>query len=509
MDMIRYDIGLVYRSNHNYGANLTHYALANYLLKQNNSILLIDMPSGLALSLPLDRDDPFELFGCNPYIFINSLEDIDQHNLGEKAIYVWRAKHIWELDKANELCQMFLVGSDQLWRSYFLVGSGHYSLLGWVAEGKYRASYSTSFGTDSFEGDDIEIRTVGNLLGEFNRISIREKSGVQIVNNLSGVKAKWVVDPVFLLGEEDYSKLIINDNNEYNIGFYILDFTDSKICFLERQIEIYNYSCAGYTDAMVQKTMDDKLAKYLLISKTVESWITMIKKSKFVITDSFHGMCFAIIFHKPFVVIADENIQRGFTRIQELLNRLGLENHIVSNEELNNVCLEDYEDINYKVIDRILNNCINESKMWLNETVSEGLATECNSIRCNDCWNKFSESKYLEHMRKRNSISNIISDRFSCCEKYVIWGTGNIFSEYSSAVIEETSPIYVVDNNKDKWGKIYCNYLECKSPECLYTEDVVVIILVESEYVSNSIINQLKKYNIGKYITYSEISEKR
>ena len=112
-------------------------------------------------------------------------------------------------------------------------------------------------------------------------------------------------------------------------------------------------------------------------------------------------------------------------------------------------------------------------------------------------------------MRKRNSISNIISDRFSCCEKYVIWGTGNIFSEYSSAVIEETSPIYVVDNNKDKWGKIYCNYLECKSPECLYTEDVVVIILVESEYVSNSIINQLKKYNIGKYITYSEISEKR
>ena len=78
-----------------------------------------------------------------------------------------------------------------------------------------------------------------------------------------------------------------------------------------------------------------------------------------------------------------------------------------------------------------------------------------------------------------------------------------------SSLIEETSPIYVVDNNKDKWGKIYCNYLECKSPECLYTEDVVLIILVESEYVSNSIINQLKKYNIGKYITYSEISEKR
>ena len=67
----------------------------------------------------------------------------------------------------------------------------------------------------------------------------------------------------------------------------------------------------------------------------------------------------------------------------------------------------------------------------------------------------------------------------------------------------------IIANNKDKWGKIYCNYLECKSPECLYTEDVVVIILVESEYVSNSIINQLKKYNIGKYITYSEISEKR
>ena len=63
MDMIRYDIGLVYRSNHNYGANLTHYALANYLLKQNNSILLIDMPSVFALSLPLERDDPFELFG--------------------------------------------------------------------------------------------------------------------------------------------------------------------------------------------------------------------------------------------------------------------------------------------------------------------------------------------------------------------------------------------------------------------------------------------------------------
>ncbi len=59
--MIRrtFDIGLVYRSNHNYGANLTHYALANVLLRQGKRVLLIDMPSGLGLSLPMDRDDPF------------------------------------------------------------------------------------------------------------------------------------------------------------------------------------------------------------------------------------------------------------------------------------------------------------------------------------------------------------------------------------------------------------------------------------------------------------------
>lgn len=508
--MIRrtFDIGLVYRSNHNYGANLTHYALANVLLRQGKRVLLIDMPSGLGLSLPMDRDDPFELFSQNPYRVINSMESIHQNILEDNVIYVWRAKHIWEIDETNKVCKMFLVGSDQLWRYYFLKGSAYYSLLGWSAPDRYCASYATSFGVDTFECGDEEKKFVGTLLKRLKRKSTREKSGTQIVKELSGTEAEWVIDPVFLLDKEDYLQITNNDRNDHSIGFYILDFSDNKCNFLLKQIKKANGSCVGYADAMVEKNVKSCLSVYISDTRTVESWLNMVENSEFVITDSFHGMCFAIILHKPFIVIADDNIQRGYSRIFELLNRIGLERHIISEELLDCIRIEEYRNINYVDVDRYLKCFIQESKDWLIETINEGLAGKYNNTVVDDYWRCYSQRVYYEYNKKQNALSEIINSRFAKDRKCVIWGTGGKFYELSQLIMEMIDPVYVVDNNSDKWGKIFWNCLECRNPEILKDKDYFVIILIENRRAVNSIVNQLSHYGIREYITYEEIMER-
>ena len=81
---------------------------------------------------------------------------------------------------------------------------------------------------------------------------------------------------------------------------------------------------------------------------SIEEWLTLLYKSKFVITDSFHGTVFSIIFHKPFYVI--DNPQRGSARILTLLQFLGLEKRFVKDiKSFNN--LKYIKDIDWLDVD--------------------------------------------------------------------------------------------------------------------------------------------------------------
>lgn len=219
------------------------------------------------------------------------------------------------VDKINKNFNKFIVGSDQIWRS-----SWHHNYVyyyDWVYGSKTLISYSASFGTEKFNGKKDEISYISKCLKRFDAISVRENSGVDILKDTFNINnGIQVIDPTMLLEANDYQKII---DNEYSkvpdykyIAYYVLDDKD-------------------YMNINDSSILADLKKKYIFIDimhddsgnyRTFGEFLNLIKNAKYVITSSFHGSVFSIIYNKQFVTITTEN--RGNERIESLFKNLGI-----------------------------------------------------------------------------------------------------------------------------------------------------------------------------------------
>lgn len=207
----------------------------------------------------------------------------------------------------------FVVGSDQVWRPRYNRGILSNLFLDFT-EGKNvkRYAYAASFGTDVWEFDALQTVQCAALAKKFDAISVREASGVTLCHNYLGVEASHVLDPTLMLEAEDYLCLchgIEHPQGDY-IAVYTLDYTKEKMALLKEvslQLNlplhfIGRFSKKGYP--------------------SIESWLEGIAHAKYVITDSFHGTVFSIIFQKQFVTLG--NAIRGNSRFSSLFATLGI-----------------------------------------------------------------------------------------------------------------------------------------------------------------------------------------
>ena len=225
--------------------------------------------------------------------------------------------------------EAYVVGSDQVWRPINTVFSYKY-FLDFTHETKVkRVAYAASFGTDEWEFTFEQTATCASLLKKFDAVSVREESAVQICKDRFGVEALQTLDPTFLLTQADYLSLIKKKSTrkyKKNIIAYILDVNIEK-CSIMRGISD-ELQCKGkmitphpYMQKMEMNTYEND---YYL---SVEQWLWHFNQASFVITDSFHGCVFAILFNKPFVVI--DNKERGSTRFHSLLDLFDLRSRLV------------------------------------------------------------------------------------------------------------------------------------------------------------------------------------
>ena len=177
--------------------------------------------------------------------------------------------------------------------------------------------------------EDISSKKITNcinLLKRFNAVSVREKSAVNICEEQLGVSARHVLDPTMLLNVEDYATLFnktVVNVNENHLLVYILDNNDDIKKSVENLSIRFNLNSHAVNAIEVQ---NQKSYKYKFPS--VENWLRGFYDAKYVITDSFHGTVFSIIFNKPFICLGNEN--RGSSRFNSLLGMFGLENRLVS-----------------------------------------------------------------------------------------------------------------------------------------------------------------------------------
>lgn len=207
----------------------------------------------------------------------------------------------------NECFDAVIVGSDQVWRpnmnlcieDMFLVFANDFPIK--------RISYAASFGVNEWEYTPKQTKVCSALAKKFNAISVREESGVKLCKEHLGVDATWVLDPTLLLKKEDYLKLCqeVPVNSSRFMAVYVLNLNDSVK--------------ATYESIAKEKNLEVKyFAADANATLSVPEWLAMFRDASYVVTDSFHGTVFSIIFEKEFKCIYNET--RGAARFESLLN---------------------------------------------------------------------------------------------------------------------------------------------------------------------------------------------
>ncbi|MCM1066450.1 MAG: polysaccharide pyruvyl transferase family protein [Muribaculaceae bacterium] len=245
-----------------------------------------------------------------------------------------------------------IVGSDQVWRpryNYFLDDM----FLRFCKNSPIRKiAYSASFGVDNWEYTQEQTKSAKKLIRHFNKVSVREDSAINLIRHNLEFEAVQTLDPTLLLDKTNYLDLIKEKNiskNKY-IAAYILNPTSEINETLRSFAEITNLELMGFS-------ADSRMAI------SVGEWLSAISHSDFVITDSFHGMAFSIIFHKDFYVICNE--ERGCSRFISLLSQLNLCNRIISDAK----CLTENTKIDWTAVDEKINILRNNSIEYIQDAL--------------------------------------------------------------------------------------------------------------------------------------------
>jgi len=269
----------------NYGAVLTAYALQTILLKHEYNPYLIKVT---------DVKKP----STNPFFIFEKDNLFTTKNIIKQT----------DLKLLNMYFDNFVVGSDQIWRYKYIKKYYKTYFFSFVEEHKKKIACAVSFGQKDWEGNETVTEEIKDYTKRFNAISVREKSGVELCNNTFGVNAKAIFDPVFYLTKNDWKKLL--DKSSVNLKSSCLVYVLDKSKKIAEQV-----------DSIIEK---ENLTKFWIKNgvTNVYDFVKSINTSQKVITNSFHGLCFSIIFHKDFICLVNKN--RGEDRFVSLLSDLGL-----------------------------------------------------------------------------------------------------------------------------------------------------------------------------------------
>ena len=300
------------------------------------------------------------------YIFKNTLDFVNKHIITTEQILPKK-----ELKINTEKYDVFIVGSDQVWRPMYNIFQPHYFLDFVNSIEVKRIAYAASFGVAENEYSVELLKICKPLLKKFDAISVREDSGVKLCKELFDVEAEHVIDTTLFFDAEHYIKLSKERRDYHNDGdcfTYILDKTDEKRKIISKVCDRYNLKPFN---VMPKSNFSDVGPKYLedCIMPSVEQWLDGFNKAKYIITDSFHGCVFSIIFKKPFIAIG--NSERGMARFDSLLKMFKLENRLIQSEnDLTEEILN--SEIDYDVVHGILKKEREKAEKFLKNALGEG-----------------------------------------------------------------------------------------------------------------------------------------
>jgi len=371
--------------NVNYGANLQAFASAKFLNNNNINAEIIDyLPSALDkdnylfswLKLSWDNGKNGSLVH-KIKLFLALLISAPNKNKRLKAFYNFREKQCDISSKYNSLDDVIaagytdvVCGSDQIWNPDITNGIDPL-YFGDILGVKNKIAYAPSVGKAEYSKDD-EIKAA-KLIKNIDYISVREEKSVAYIEKISGKKVTNVCDPVFLLDKEIYKAIAkpIKCKKPYLLCYSVVPNAE----MLKYAKDYASKKGLALVEICQNKKKGEKHIQ--LTAASPSEFLGAILNADEVITNSFHGTAFSIIFEKEF--FAFDNKARG-SRITDLLNKAKLNERMVDGEIPQKNAI-DYNNVRENLKDYIANS----KEFLLNAVAAEKTPITNNCVGCGAC----------------------------------------------------------------------------------------------------------------------------
>lgn len=296
----------------NYGAEMQTYATVRILQQLGHDVRVVNLYLSDMQKHTLKRllHDSLMSFTIAEFKF---------RHFWKKYIPVTkRYRSVAALQSDPPRADMYLVGSDQVWNPSITKDFAPLYFLNFGPKNVIRASYASSIGTTRWIADNDLTKLVKTQLSHFKQISCRENTATEIIRNAFGKTAQVVLDPTLMLAS--YPELTGNIKKNPVLVYYALvpDYNlelFAKHVAVELKLEFVDIN---ESKRMIRNIVWNRLS--------VERWLSYIAGANFVITQSFHGLSFSLLYHKQFIVVVSNQLSDRSSRITDLLKELGLEN---------------------------------------------------------------------------------------------------------------------------------------------------------------------------------------
>lgn len=335
----------------NYGGILQNYALQTVLRDLGHNPITFRMDKKEYLGWIISSIKAIIRFrrpSIPPWVFRKRFSGMER--FVDQYINVTRRQDFFSKQNIQEYqLDALCVGSDQIWRPKYMYYMHIEDMFFHFARGykMLKFSYAASFGTSEWEFTSEQTNACRALIKQFHGVSVRESSGVALCKEYFGVQAQWVLDPTLLLSSSHYESLCEDiPIAEKNVFAYLLDVSPDKKAFVQKIAKQLGLKAAIISAGADMNSED-----------CPERWIANFRDAAFVVTDSFHGTAFSIIFRRDFLTFT--NAQRGNARFDSLVKIFSIENQIIKDTDI---------DVTMKKPD--WNNIENQLSKWKDKSIS-------------------------------------------------------------------------------------------------------------------------------------------
>ena len=363
---MRHRIAIVtFHRAYNYGAVLQAYSLNRYLRDNGADCELLDYYPEYFYNmyhvLPQDRRSLPGLKTLCCHMLLQST--LSKRNKGFERFlkqYTKISDRSYSNLKSVELpYDAFIAGSDQIWSPSAARFDPAFFLSSKPFAEKLKYSYAASFGT-KYIPEELR-KAYQKRLGSFRRISVREESGVPIVESLTGKSPIVSCDPTLLLEKNEWDEICGEEpiiKGEYIFLYYVKQPKDIRLYAEKLASDLKcKVVCLSCYFVKSNKLMYDYMSGKIdegpgFISYNTASpneFLNLIKYAKYVLTSSFHGTVFSILFHKQFLtqtIWGDGSVNE---RVINLLDQVGLSKRSINNKT------NDIDEVeNWKLVDQMV-----------------------------------------------------------------------------------------------------------------------------------------------------------